>query len=396
MAPSRYHLSLLAVLHSACASDTFAPEVISVVPSSVHVSQLPTQVSVTGLPLELQRVSLDDSRDVSLEVVQLSIGGIRLESPHRVSPSHWVATIPTTVGVGAHDVDILISNHRSVHLDGAFTVRDATLQPMVVSPSVACNDGALGDPALIWPGAEEDDFGPSLSADRLTLLFARVVNGYQELFTATRDSVELPFDSPSRLEGFSGGNNTTPVLSWDGLHLYFASDRSGDWDIWGASRFEVTSQFGNMKALSGVNTRASELRPWLDATQLNLYFESDRNASTGLDVWRATRRSASETFESPLQVAGMADVGAEGSPSLTPDGLTMLYLADTGAAATRSLYQASRTVETEPFSQKEAVPLLDSFDITGHAFLSADGRELVFSAPYEGRQRLWSVLRNCD
>jgi Tol biopolymer transport system component len=278
-----------------------------------------------------------------------------------------------------------------------FTVRDSTQQPMVILPSDVCNDGAFGTPSLIWPGVDEDDFGPSLSADRLTLLFARVLDGRQQLFTATRDFVDAPFRSPSHLDEIPSGNSTTPVLSSDGLQLYFASDMSGDWEIWGASRLEVTSRFGDLKSLVSVNSRASDLRPWLDASELNLYFESDRNTTTGLDIWRATRRSASEDFDNPMQVAGMAEVGVEGSPSLTPDGLTLFYLADAGmTSATRRLYQASRAADAEPFSRREVVPVLDSFDMTGHAFLSADGRELVFSAPYQGRQRLWNAVRGCD
>lgn len=364
-------------------------------PASVHVSQLPTQVSITGLPIELQRVSLDDTRDVSLAAVQLTVGSIPL-SPRRASLSHWVVTIPPTLGVGAHDVDIQIANHEPVHLPGLFTVRDSNLEPMVVPPG-ACNDAVLSDPVLIWPGVDEDDFGPSLSADRLTLLFARVVDGRQELFTAIRDSVGETFRLPAHLGEIRSGNSTTPILSRNGLHLYFASDMSGDWEIWHASRFEVTAQFGDVKSLTEVNSRASELRPWLDAGELNLYFESDRNATTGPDIWRATRRSASDPFDNPVQVPGMAEAGVEGSPSLTPDGLTLFYLADAGAStATRTLYRASRATETEPFLRREVVPFLDSFDMTGHAFLSADGRELVFSAPYEGRQRLWSVLVDCD
>lgn len=77
-----------------------------------------------------------------------------------------------------------------------------------------------------------------LSEDGLLLVFTRsLVDGDDpgDLFAAERLSLTEPFSEPSALKGVNSAfDDRDPWLSPDGLTLYFASDRSGDFELYRA------------------------------------------------------------------------------------------------------------------------------------------------------------------
>ncbi len=105
---------------------------------------------------------------------------------------------------------------------------------------VAVNNIPL--PATPLNNFGNNDIRPVLSADGLTIFFAR--DDSSQLFhvwTATRSSTLATFGFPTEVADFdSGGSNNVPGwLSTDGCRMYFFSDRSGgkgNWDIWMATR----------------------------------------------------------------------------------------------------------------------------------------------------------------
>lgn len=370
--------------------------VAEVVPSSVPASALPALVSVRGSHLgAFGDISLDDARNLSVATARVNIGGVELIGVQRTSDSELSGTIPATLAVGVHDVEVSVGDSQHAQLVGGFTV---LAEGAVVSPVTgdACNAGTWGVAQPIWTDPQGPDYGPGLSADRLTLTFSRETSGHRELHLAQRSDVGAPFGPATRIGELAGGNNTTPVLSADGLRLYFASDRNGSWDLWQAARTEVTSSFGDLHALLEVNSPAADSRPWLAADELTLYFESDRSFATGFDLWQVTRFSLTEPFGRPISVANMATPWLEGSPSLSPDRLTLYYTSDAPEGdGRRTLRRASRLSPDVAFTPGSVVEALSNFNMDGDSFLSADGRELVFSASDGSLQRLWRVLITC-
>lgn len=378
----------------ACSAAGGDPEVNSIDPPRVDVAMLPVQVTVRGAHFVSARVSLDDRAPAGVLSVQATVGGALLTSVVITTPDTLTGFVPASLPVGAHDVEVRLGDGRRGILPGGFVVVGGGVQPSVIDPNV-CNAGDFGVPELVWPASTTNDHAPSLSHDRLTLVFSRPGPVGDDVFQATRPNLDSPFGEPVRFEEFTGGNNTTPALSADERTIYFASDRSGSWDIWSGNREPGAFTFGSVKAIEEVNSTAHELHPWVTADGLTMYFESDRAGGTAYDIWRATRTSVGALFSQPVLVAALNAPSNDGSPSLTPDGLTCFYTSDAAqVGGWKTLLRTQRAAVTDDFGWGVQVASLSGFNIS-HASLSGDGRELVFSAAGPTVQQLWRVPINC-
>lgn len=155
----------------------------------------------------------------------------------------------------------------------------------------------------------------------------------------------------------SAANEASPYLLGD--ELYFGSTRaggfsaagdgavSGDADIY-VSAFDGTS-FGAPALAPGLNTTQSELRPNLRRDGLEIYFDSDRTGSLGMnDIWSATRSSTSDPWSGATRLG--PDVNSTANdlrPSLSWDGTT-LYFGSTrsGGEGVMDLFVTTRSKVT--------------------------------------------------
>jgi hypothetical protein len=110
------------------------------------------------------------------------------------------------------------------------------------SPSVEVDASAAA--SCVWsPPVELTEFSdsaaerdPTETGDRLELYYtADSADG--EILFASRDSVDVPFVQRA-LPGFDDPNaiDSSPVISADGLHVVFTSDRSGKLDVYESTR----------------------------------------------------------------------------------------------------------------------------------------------------------------
>ena len=113
----------------------------------------------------------------------------------------------------------------------------------------------------------------------------------------------------------SGTGDGTPLLSHDGLRLYFYSQRaggSGDRDLWQAARADATADFGPPAPLAGINSPALDHLPWLSADELTLLFVSTRADGVGQsDLWLARRTKLEEDFGEPAPLLGAVSSSAD-------------------------------------------------------------------------------------
>jgi hypothetical protein len=144
-----------------------------------------------------------------------------------------------------------------------------------VAPSADCALGAFQAPEPLTgleqglePDAPLDLWSPSLSPDGLTLFFAVSVDGGDELIaTATWQDGGSAFSPGSPLGGVnSTGQDGTPLLSADGLSLYFFSTREGGLgrrDVWRAARPALAADFAAPTLVAGINGPDDDHLPWL-------------------------------------------------------------------------------------------------------------------------------------
>ena len=115
------------------------------------------------------------------------------------------------------------------------------------------------------------------------------------LFVAPAKSGQLL--APVALANVSqpGAVSNNPVVSKDGLTLYFASTRTaaeaqGDFDIWVAHRASLGDAFGAPENVVDLNTSSGDRPTWISSDGCRIYIVSDRPGTKGdLDIWLATR-----------------------------------------------------------------------------------------------------------
>jgi hypothetical protein len=139
-----------------------------------------------------------------------------------------------------------------------------------------------------------DDFAPYVSADDTELYFVsdRPSGADENIYVAPR--IAGTFTQPSALAAVnSGAAERSPVLSADGLRLYFGSTRAraNDYDIYVARRGERHGTFEEPSPVTELTTTSLELPDWISPDDCTLYFRTDRPGGPGgRDIWRARRR----------------------------------------------------------------------------------------------------------
>jgi hypothetical protein len=139
------------------------------------------------------------------------------------------------------------------------------------------------------------EFSPYVSGDESELYFVFHLGDTgldDDIFVAPR--ADGHFIAPTPIAALvAPSSERAPVVSSDGLRLYFASDRVGSmgYDIYLSSRARKVEPFGAPAPIAELNTPALEQPDWISPDECTLYFRSNRPGGMGgRDVWRATRR----------------------------------------------------------------------------------------------------------
>jgi hypothetical protein len=133
-----------------------------------------------------------------------------------------------------------------------------------------------------------------LSRDELTILFESDRSngkGDTDIWTATRKAKTDDFGTATDLPVVNGtAADESPAMSNDGLALYFVSTRtgaSGQKDIWTATRTNTSYNFGTPAPMNDLNSTSVETDLVLSDDGLELFFASDRSGNA--QIWRSIR-----------------------------------------------------------------------------------------------------------
>lgn len=224
------------------------------------------------------------------------------------------------------------------------------------------------------PMADDDDI--SLSRDQLEAFFDSNRSGNDDIYTSRRVSLADGWSMPIRIAAIDGANaEEHPVLSRDGLTLYFTSDRTGSADIFVTTRSDRASAFGAPVRVTELDTSFAERMGGIDALDQGLFLSSDR-ASSGTDrLFEARRSGPGSMFAMPVLVAEIAT--PVGDPSVTVDdyGLTMYLIQGTGSS---DLYWTTRAQVGSPWRTTVPITELNTASNESDPWTSPDQRTIYF------------------
>ena len=222
-------------------------------------------------------------------------------------------------------------------------------------------------PGDVNTGYEDD---PSWTADRLTIVFARVGNGGENLFKGTRPAATAPFKVQpiDELNSFALGRKSSPEISADGTKIYFAADHNAD----GNRNVYMSRLSGAGWEPPGVVNVLSD--PMADESDIAVSPDGDTAMIARDKVLMLALPAPDGTFGPPTQtsltVLGSSDVAA---PSITDHADTVYF----HAGPTRDLYYAMRM--GDGFTPPKAITELNTSGRDSAPFVSADGCYLLFA-----------------
>jgi len=206
-------------------------------------------------------------------------------------------------------------------------------------------DVPFGPPIRVNVNNAADEQYPVPSHDGLRLFFTRFADPAPSV--ATRSSPTASFAGSTGITGLDGSEGVVfrHWLSHDDRLLYFDSIRiSGrdDRDIYVAD-LSVSSVVSNVRALSELNTSYDDGAPVLTADGLTLYFTSRRPGGSGPDnddIWIAHRSSPTAVFGDIRNVAELNGPGHDSVSWVSPNGCIVFFKRITGGD--QNIFQAVR------------------------------------------------------
>ncbi len=258
----------------------------------------------------------------------------------------------------------------------------------------------FGRPVNIGPvvNSPSNETDPFISSDGLALYFKSYRPGgigSSDIWKTTRKSTNDPWGNPVNLgvPVNSPSYDIAPALSYDGLTLYFASNRpggSGELDIWMVTRKSTHDPWEALTNLGPeVNTAAPESAPSISTDGLSLFFSGHprgpfRPGDLGEgDLWVTTRKTKQVPWTTPINLGSLVNSSSfEGSPCVTKDGLSLLFNSKrSGNNGLRDLWITTRKTTRTPWSTP--TNLGSGVNSTGADYnpsVSSDGSTLYFAS----------------
>ena len=127
----------------------------------------------------------------------------------------------------------------------------------------------------------------------------------------------------------SEANDFDPVVSEDGLELYFSSDRPGGyggWDLYVCRRDSIHDQWGPAENLGNeINSPFGEEGPHVSADGKSIYFSADRRQEQR-SIFVAQRQTINDEWQKPVLVQPLYNSDSTDiEPTLSSDGLTLVF-----------------------------------------------------------------------
>lgn len=181
---------------------------------------------------------------------------------------------------------------------------------------------------------------PSVTADSLTLFMeVSIGGGAGDIHVATRTSTAAAFSvhAPVAVINTASSTDWNPWISDDGLVMYFVSDRTGTFDIFKTMRTSTSSPFSAPVVVGELNTTANDYDPVLSKDGLEIFFGSTRDQSgTNVlnQIFHATRSTPSDGFGAPARIAELSNATSDDFPNwVSPDRCQLMFTSNRGGGS---------------------------------------------------------------
>ena len=164
--------------------------------------------------------------------------------------------------------------------------------------------------------------GPEVSRDGLSLYYEK--ESTHRTWLATRSSLDEPWSGHTQIASFT---TCCPSISDDELTLYYNSNKSGygDWDLFKMTRTDKMASWDSPVNLGSLfNTSDIEGGAEISADGLTLYYERGPRGYAP-DIWYSQRQYTGSAWSTPQPLAGISTSASEGHPSISGDGLILVF-----------------------------------------------------------------------
>ncbi len=236
------------------------------------------------------------------------------------------------------------------------------------------------------PAAKDQD--PSLTDDELELFFFSDRGGNEDIWRATRASVDAPWDPPTPVPELNSDKlDQNPAISRDGLRIWFSSSRDPR-GIYFASRPSRDEPFGvpELIPIDAGSTDYFVIAPSVDVTELRMAISIGTGATR--DLYEIVRPSLTGSWSAPALLSGANGTNAESSPFLIDDGREFLFIS--GRSGGGDLYWGYRESLSSPALQIEPLTAVnDPVAFESHPHLTSNRARLYFGSTRGGNTDIY-------
>ena len=261
-----------------------------------------TEQSGIGWNLMLsERASINDPWPAGKEITELNSLGNYIQVP-RLTPDELIIFFEILdMPGGQHDIWMASRSDRNMPFESARSLSEI---------NTSSNEGT-----------------PSISSNGLTLYFTSDRNGTEQLFKATRTSLDMPFGNVEHLSFFDtpNGNSAHPSIASDGSAFYFVRHKNDMQDIYVSYYYPDNSYFVDATNGDDFNSGSSPQTP------LATIQKAIDTAPEGYTIFvkPGTYGSGIDFNGKAVTVQGLA--GPEGVPILEmPDNFAVLFINNEG------------------------------------------------------------------
>ena len=228
-----------------------------------------------------------------------------------------------------------------------------------------------------------EHFGPRLSEDGRRMYFAAPTAAGHGAVMASRPSLAARFGPPAPVPGLEAHPTFTVAVSRDEREIIIQVPAGvvspGLEGLQRAVRATTSDPFGTPETIAAANVAGRQAyNPLLSFDGLELFFTSAE--STGSTLYRLRRASATGPFAGPAEPVDVAGLSLVHSPALSRDGRTLIFAKESESDGESELYRATRaSTDSAVFSGAEVIEALAAPGDDVLPYYSERTRELFWS-----------------